>query len=107
VANTNNTEEQEYVVKEEQLPRDMISIVCPCCGELVPVELILNAGGINEYSDIVGISEGGYSEKDGRKAWPVLALEVRVDEKKYLDNKLTYLLKRYDEAKAKLISPDL
>lgn len=103
----NEAEQQEYVVKEERLPRDMISVVCPCCGELVPVELILNAGTLNDYSDIVGISEGGYSDRDCKKAWPVLALEVKVDEKRYLDDKLTYLLKRYDEAKARIIAPEL
>jgi hypothetical protein len=91
---------------QENCPRDMISIVCPCCGELVPVELILNAGDISRYLDIVGINEGGYSDKDSNKRWPVVALEVKVDERRLVDDKLTSLLKRYDEAKVKLM-PDL
>lgn len=90
----------------ENYPREMISIVCPCCGELVPVELILNAGDISRYLDIVGINEGGYSDKDTGKRWPVVALEVKADERRLMDDKLTSLLKRYDDAKSKLI-PDL
>ena len=87
-------------------PRDMISIVCPCCGELVPVELILNAGEISRYLDIVGINEGGYSDQDRSKSWPVVALEVKADERRLIDDKLTGMLKRYDEAKVKLM-PEL
>ena len=78
----------------ENYPRDMISIVCPCCGELVPVELILNAGELSRYLDIVGINEGGYSDKDSSKRWPVVALEVKADERRaMMDDKLTSLLK--------------
>jgi hypothetical protein len=90
----------------ENLPREMISIVCPCCGELVPVELILNAGEISRYLDIVGINEGGYSDKDCNKRWPVVALEVKADQRRLIDDKLTSLLKRYEDAKLKLV-PDL
>jgi hypothetical protein len=84
----------------------MISIVCPCCGELVPVELILNAGDLSRYLDIVGINEGGYSDKDGSKSWPVVALEVTADERRLIDDKLTLMLKRYEDAKVKL-APEL
>jgi hypothetical protein len=90
----------------DNYPREMISIVCPCCGELVPVELILNAGDLSRYLDIVGINEGGYSDKDSSKRWPVVALEVKADERRLIDDKLTNLLKRYDEAKVKLM-PEL
>lgn len=90
----------------ENYPRDMISIVCPCCGELVPVELILNAGGLSRYLDIVGINEGGYSDKDSNKRWPVVALEVKADERRFLDDRLSSLLKRYEDVKVKLV-PDL
>lgn len=86
----------------ENLPRDMISIVCPCCGELVPVELILNAGDISRYLDIVGITEGGYSDKDSNKGWPVVALEVKADERRLVDDKLTVILKRYEDGRTKL-----
>jgi len=84
----------------------MISIVCPCCGELVPVELILNAGDLGRYLDIVGINEGGYSDNDNSKRWPVVALEVKADERRLIDDKLSNLLKRYEDAKVKLM-PDL
>ena len=90
----------------DNYPRDMISIICPCCGELVPVELILNAGEISRYIDIVGINEGGYSDKDRSKNWPIVALEVKTDERRLIDDKLTIMLKRYDEAKTKLM-PEL
>jgi len=90
----------------DNYPRDMISIVCPCCGELVPVELILNAGDLSRYMELIGINEGGYSEKDSRKHWPVVALEIKADERRLVDDKLTSLLKRYDEAKVKLM-PEL
>lgn len=89
----------------ESYPRDMISIVCPCCGELVPIELILNAGGLNGYLDIVGIAEGGYSDRDNNKRWPVIALEVKVDETRYLQDRVSSLLKKYEDAKDKL-TPD-
>ncbi len=92
----------EQGTSPDNLPRDMISIVCPCCGELVPVELILNAGDISRYLDIVGINEGGYSDKDSNKNWPVVALEVRADERRLVDDKLTIMLKRYDDARTKL-----
>jgi hypothetical protein len=91
--------------EQESLPRDMISIVCPCCGELVPIELILNAGGLNGYFDIVGIAEGGYSERDNNKRWPVIALELKADETRYLEDRVSSLLKKYEDAKVKLV-PD-
>ena len=99
-------EKREYAVDESRLPRDMISVMCPCCGELVPVELILNAGDMSRYLDIVGINEGGYSDKDSGKRWPVVALEVKADERRLVDDKLVSLLKRYDEANVKLM-PEL
>jgi hypothetical protein len=100
-----NAEPDKEPIKEpENYPREMISLVCPCCGELVPVELILNAGGLSSYLDIVGINEGGYTEKDASKRWPVLALEVKVDERRYLDDKLNFLLKKYEDLK---IVPEL
>jgi hypothetical protein len=79
----------------------MISIVCPCCGELVPIELILNAGDISRYLDIIGINEGGSSDRDSNKHWPIVALEVKADERRLIDDKITSMLKRYDEAKVK------
>ena len=95
---------------ENSYPRDMISVVCPCCGELVPVELILNAGGISSYLDIVGINEGGYSEKDSSKPWPVVALEVKADEKRLIDDRMSSMLKQTDgpkvETKVKIV-PEL
>ncbi len=96
----------EKEMDPDSLPRDMISIVCPCCGELVPVELILNAGELSRYLDIVGINEGGYSDKDSSKRWPVVALEVKADDRRLMDDKLAALLKRYEDAKIKL-SPEL
>ena len=84
----------ENVAGPDNLPREMVSIVCPCCGELVPVEMILNAGDLSRYLDIVGINEGGYTDKDSIKRWPVVALEVKADEQRMIDDKLTILLKR-------------
>ena len=90
----------------DNFPRDMISIVCPCCGELVPVEIILNAGSLNGYLDIVGISEGGYTDRDNNKRWPVIALETKADETRYLEDRVSSLLKKYEDAKVKLV-PEL
>jgi len=97
-------EKAEPVQGPENYPREMLSLVCPCCGELIPVELILNAGNLSSYLDIVGINEGGYSEKDACKRWPVLALEIKADERRYLDDKLQFLLKKYEDLK---IVPEL
>ncbi len=96
----------EKKAEPESYPREMVSIVCPCCGELVPVELILNAGTLSRYLDIVGINEGGYTEKDSNKRWPVVALEVKGDERQYLDERLAALLKKYENARTNL-TPDL
>lgn len=96
----------EIDMSQDNFPREMVSIVCPCCGDLVPVELILNAGDLSRYLDIVGINEGGYSDKDSNKRWPVVALEVKADERRLIDEKLTGLLKHYDKARDRLM-PEL
>jgi hypothetical protein len=90
-------EMMENAGKAESSPREMTPVVCPCCGEYIPVELIVNAGAYNEFIEVVGINQAGYTEKDGEKPWPVLAIEIRIDEKKLLEEKLSNLLKRYED----------
>lgn len=70
----------------ENCQRRIAEITCPCCGKLVPVEIVLNAAGINEYIDGMLVQEGDNTQIDIDKPWPVLTIEAEVDTKYLIEN---------------------
>lgn len=86
----------------ENRNRSIAEITCPCCGRLVPVEIVLSAGGVNEYIDAILVQEGDSTHVDIDKPWPVLTVEAEIDTKYLIEN--NEAVKEYH---AKLVSIDM
>jgi len=66
--------------------RSIAEVTCPCCGRLLPVEIVLSAAGINEYIDAILVQEGDSTQIDTDRPWPLLTVEAEIDTKYLIEN---------------------
>jgi hypothetical protein len=56
---------------------------CPCCGELIPVEIELHAAPLDRYIEYMNVQP---CYNDESKSWPQVHLEIATDTKSMLEN---------------------
>ncbi len=65
--------------------RGITEITCPCCGKLIPLEVVLSAAAIQEYIECILIQKGDDTTTD-EKPWPVISIEAEIDTKELIEN---------------------
>jgi len=70
----------------EENTRTLTEIRCPCCGIMVPVEIILHASPLDKYIEYITDQNSYIDETDEKKTWPVIHLEMEADTKRLIED---------------------